>query len=70
MSPEQVAQRNQAKHWNDRQAAAAERGPDHVAAVWWDACRMLARKAEKTGQSDVWSQLASHLHDFFRHHTQ
>ncbi|MCX4885883.1 hypothetical protein [Streptomyces sp. NBC_00847] len=64
-----TAQRNQADHWNRRQAEAAEKGPDAVAAVWWDACRMLARKAEKAGTPDVWNQLASHLHDFYRHHT-
>lgn len=66
----QAAQRNQAAHWNSRQAEAADKGPDAVAAVWWDACRMLARKAEKAGDTGVWNQLASHLHDFYRHHTQ
>lgn len=69
MTPAQQAQRNQAAHWNRRQEEAAERGPDHVAAVWWDACRMLARKDEKNGNTTVWDQLASHLHDFYRRHT-
>lgn len=70
MNAQELAQRNQAEHWNRRQAEAAAKGPDYVAAVWWDACRMLARKAQKTGDGDVWSGLASHLHDFYRHHTQ
>ncbi|MEU6990356.1 hypothetical protein ABZ953_06795 [Streptomyces sp. NPDC046465] len=61
-------QKNQAEYWNQRQKAAALLGPDAVAAVWYDACRMVARQSQKHGDTEVWNRLASHLHDFFQHH--
>lgn len=70
MKPAQTRQQNQADYWNARQAAAAHLGPSAVAAVWYDACRMVARQREKNGSPEVWNQLASHLHDFFKAHTQ
>jgi hypothetical protein len=66
----QNRQKNQAAYWNGRQTAAANLGPAAVAAVWYDACRTVARQAEKNGNPEVWNNLASHLHDFFRAHTQ
>ncbi|MCU1617400.1 MAG: sle2 [Frankiales bacterium] len=59
---------NQAAHWNARQAAATT--PQEVVAVWFDACRMVARRSEKEGHPEVWPALASHLHDFFQRHAQ
>ena len=70
MNPAQGRQKNQAEYWNARQAAAAVLGPAPVAAVWYDACRMVARQREKQGDAEVWNKLASHLHDFFQAHTQ
>lgn len=70
MNAAQNRQKNQAAYWNERQKAAALLGPSAVAAVWYDACRMTARKAEKNGSVDIWNALASHLHDFFQKHAQ
>jgi len=55
---------NQAKFWNAKQAAATT--PQERVAVWFDACRMLAVRAERNGDTSVSERLASHLHDFFR----
>jgi hypothetical protein len=60
--------RNQAKHWNARQAAA--KTPQEVVAVWYDACRTSARQAEKNGDPQCWAKLANALHDFYREHAQ
>lgn len=56
----------QVKFWNDRQAAATT--PEQVVAVWFDACRMVAKKASKAGRPEVTRELASHLHDFYMKH--
>jgi len=69
MTTAQNRQKNQAEYWNQRQKAAALLGPDAVAAVWFDACRMVARQNQKLGDADTWNKLASHLHDFFKAHT-
>lgn len=63
----QTRQKNQAEFWNAKQAAATT--PQERAAVWYDACRMLARQADKTGQQPLWDALTSHLHNFFQAHT-
>ncbi|MFJ6775728.1 hypothetical protein ACIQOV_33045 [Kitasatospora sp. NPDC091257] len=60
-------QANQARHWNGKQAdaqTAADR-----AAVWWDACRSVAHRAERSGDPKVWTELQNALHDFFRRHS-
>lgn len=61
---------NQAAHYNDRQAAAVQRGPMDVVALWFDASRMLAKNALKDGDRSVADALSSHLHDFFRRYTE
>lgn len=58
--------RNQAEFWNDKQARATT--PEQRVAVWFDACRMLARNADKNGQPALWDELAKHLHNFFQQH--
>lgn len=69
MTPAQQArQRNQAEFWNARQAAATT--PQDRAAVWYDACRMLARQADKHGEPPLWDALTTHLHNFFQAHTR
>lgn len=70
MNAARTRQKNQAAYWNARQEAATHIGPSAVAAVWYDACRMVARQVEKNGSNEVWNKLASHLHDFFQAHTQ
>ncbi|MDX2658252.1 hypothetical protein PV382_18165 [Streptomyces scabiei] len=66
MNAAQTRQKNQAEFWNGRQAAATT--PEARAAVWYDACRMRAREADKKGDPPLWDLLASHLHDFFQAH--
>ncbi|MFF1358768.1 hypothetical protein [Streptomyces sp. NPDC058297] len=58
--------KNQAEFWNDKQARATT--PEQRVAVWFDACRMLARNAVKNGRPGLDDALAKHLHDFFQHH--
>ncbi|WP_042370532.1 hypothetical protein [Streptacidiphilus neutrinimicus] len=55
---------NQAKHWEDRQAAATT--PQQQAAVWYDACRMLAANLEAAGKPEVWTRLAEQLRGFYQ----
>jgi hypothetical protein len=57
---------NQAAFWNEKQAKATS--DKELAAVWHDACRMLAMRADKQGGPPLWGPLARHLHDFFQHH--
>lgn len=59
---------NQAEFWNAKQAAATT--PTERVAVWFDACRMRAAEAEKSGDTTVAEKLASHLHDFFVTHSR
>jgi hypothetical protein len=56
--------RNQKKHWEDRQAAATT--AQQQAAVWYDACRMLAANLEAAGRTEVWMRLAERLHGFYQ----
>ncbi|QIB49498.1 hypothetical protein [Streptomyces aureoverticillatus] len=55
---------NRAKHWNARIAAATT--DQERAGVWYDACRTLARQAERDGGPDLWRALTAHLHDFYK----
>jgi hypothetical protein len=64
----QTRQKNQAEFWNARQGAATT--PQERAAVWYDACRMLARQADKNGEPALWDALTTHLHNFFQAHTR
>lgn len=67
---EATRKRNQAAFWNEKQARATT--PEQRAAVWYDACRMLARNAAKTSedeQTPVWDKLSHHLHNFFQAHS-
>ncbi|MEU6054212.1 hypothetical protein ABZ829_27800 [Streptomyces xanthochromogenes] len=57
---------NQAAFWNEKQAKA--NSDKELAAVWHDACRMLARQADKDGRPPLWGPLAQHLHNFFQQH--
>jgi hypothetical protein len=73
VSAAQAAQKrlaNQAEHYNTRQAKAAERGPMHLIGFWYEVCRKLAKDALDNGDADVAQRFASHLHDFYQHHTQ
>lgn len=63
---EENRRRNQAEFWNERQAKATT--PEARAAVWYDACRMLTRGAERRGNPQLWEELTRHLHAFFQHH--
>lgn len=56
-------QANQAAHWNAKQQAAST--PQERAAVWWDACRMVAHQHERSGNPQVWRELIDHLHRFY-----
>lgn len=58
--------RNQAEFWNDKQTRATT--PEARTAVWFDACRMVVRNAERNGRPELWDELAKHLHAFFQHH--
>jgi hypothetical protein len=60
-------QANQAKHWNGKQAEA-QTPADH-AAVWWDACRSVAYRAERNGDPKVWAELKTTLYEFFSRHS-
>jgi hypothetical protein len=54
---------NQQKHWEARQAAATT--AQQQAAVWYDACRMLAANLEAAGKTEVWTRLAERLRGFY-----
>ncbi|ALC32318.1 hypothetical protein ACFY9H_31360 [Streptomyces bacillaris] len=56
---------NRAKHWNARIAEA--RSDQERAGVWYDACRTLARQAERDGKPSLWPALTRALHDFYKH---
>ncbi|MDH6107886.1 hypothetical protein P3T36_006345 [Kitasatospora sp. MAP12-15] len=60
--------KNRAKHWADRQDAAAT--PQEKAAVMYDACRMVAANAELAGRPEVWSKLAETLQKFYADYTR
>ncbi|MEQ4611510.1 hypothetical protein ABMX48_36870 [Streptomyces cavourensis] len=57
---------NRAKHWNARIAEA--RSNREQAGVWYDACRTLARQAERDGKPSLWPALTRVLHDFYKQH--
>ena len=59
---------NQARFWAERQGAAES--PAEVAAIWFDACRMVARQSELAGKPEVWTKLATTLNDFFKSHSE
>lgn len=61
-------QQNQADFWNARVAAATT--PEEIVAVWFDACRMVAKKSKKRGRPDVTNALANLLHDFYQRNAQ
>ncbi|MFD9564381.1 hypothetical protein [Streptomyces sp. NPDC059994] len=65
---EALRKKNQAAFWNAKQAKAST--DRERAAVWHDACRMLAKQADKEGGSSLWGPLAQHLHNFFQHHSE
>lgn len=58
--------RNQAQFWNEKQAKA--RTDQEIAAIWYDALRMLARNAEKNGRPPMWGALAKNFRDLFDHY--
>lgn len=62
--------KNQAEHYNARQAKAAEQGPMHLVGFWYEVTRKLAKDALENGDPTVANRLASHLHDFYQGHTQ
>ncbi|WP_032769733.1 hypothetical protein [Streptomyces sp. CNS654] len=55
---------NRAKHWNGRVAEATT--DQERAGVWYDACRTLARQAEREGKPSLWPALTQVLHDFYK----
>lgn len=55
---------NRAKHWNARIAEA--KSDQERAGVWYDACRTLARQAERDNKPDLWRALTATLHDFYK----
>jgi len=61
---------NQAEHYNQAQAKAAEAGPMHLITFWTNVCRKLAKDALNDGNPDVANRLAAHLNDFYRAHAQ
>lgn len=67
---EEQRRANQAEHYNAAQAKAAQQGPMHLVTFWTNVCRKLAKDALDGGDPAVANQLASHLNDFFRHHTR
>lgn len=62
------SKQNQTNFWNQKVADA--RTPEAVVAVWYDACRTVAKKAKRLGRPEVETELANMLHDFFRRHTR
>jgi hypothetical protein len=62
------SKQNQTNFWNQKVAAATT--PEQVVAVWYDACRTVAKKAKRLGRPEVETELANVLHDFFRRHTR
>lgn len=61
---------NQAAHYNQAQARAAERGPLYLVAFWLDVCRKLAKDALNNGDPTIANKLSAHLNDFYRAHSQ
>ncbi|MDT0614452.1 hypothetical protein ACPZ13_00645 [Streptomyces sp. IPPR8] len=57
---------NRAKFWNARVAEA--QSDQERAGVWYDACRTLARQAERDGKPNLWPALTKTLHDFYKNH--
>lgn len=62
------SKQNQMAFWNARVAAATT--PEEVVAVWYDACRMVAKRSKQRGKPDVTNKLANLLHDFYQQHAQ
>ncbi len=61
---------NQAAHYNQAQAKAAERGPMDLITFWTNVNRKLAKDALEAGDRTIADRLAAHLNDFYRAHTQ
>ncbi|WP_416519988.1 hypothetical protein [Streptomyces achromogenes] len=61
---------NQAEHYNQAQAKAAQAGPMHLITFWTNVCRKLAKDALENGDPAIANALAAHLNDFYRAHTQ
>ncbi|MGW4806400.1 hypothetical protein [Kitasatospora sp. NPDC004272] len=59
---------NRAAHWKRRQEAANT--IQEKAAVWIDACRMVAIQAEMAGNPKVWTELAETLQRFYADHAR
>lgn len=66
----QTRLKNQAEHYNQAQAKAAERGPMDLITFWTNVNRKLAKDALDNGDRSIADKLAAHLNDFFRAHTQ
>lgn len=62
-TPARTRAQNQKQLWEDKQRRAKEQGPPAVAAVWFDANRMLARQ-----RPELWEPLAALLKDFYDRH--
>ena len=61
---------NQAEHYNQAQARAAEKGPMHLVTFWTNVCRKLAKDALENGDPSIANGLAAHMNDFYRRHAQ
>ena len=62
---------NQLRHWQQRQAAQAARGPKGVAASWWDRARAIAtQEARQSGSDEAWSDLARALENWCQRYAQ
>ncbi|MFI6498711.1 hypothetical protein [Nonomuraea typhae] len=55
---------NQRRHAEQRQARAAERGPQGMADLWWERARKIARNRVEAGDEQVWADLALTLNNF------
>jgi hypothetical protein len=61
---------NQAAHYNDAQAKAAQKGPMDLITFWTNVNRKLVKDALESGDRSLADKLAAHLNDFYRAHTQ
>ena len=70
MSPADRRRANQIRHWQQRQAAQAGRGPKGVAASWWDRARAVAAQQERAGDPEAWNDLARFLENYVARYEQ
>jgi hypothetical protein len=61
---------NQAAHYNQAQAKAAEKGPMELITFWQNVNRKLVKDALDNGDRVLADRYAAHLNDFYRAHTQ